>query len=390
MNRSLVIRLLRQKGICSRAQLAKSTGLTQTTISNIVGELINVGLVEETGIIEGSKGRRSIGIVLRGDVIKVIGVRLTRHSISVGLYDINGKQYTTKFTPIDTVDGPVKAFDIMKQMIHELRVGCGRQVIGVGVATPGPLLRNEGRIALITDFPGWEQISIVEELENEFQLPVHVEHDANAGALSEWWFGGNVKLQGVMVCVFASHGVGAGIVIDGSLYTGVQGIAGEIGHMSIYADGPKCDCGNYGCLERYCSLSALKNAVIDILPDHPNSALNARSTFDEIAVALKDGDMVAKRAVERVSTYLACGLVNVVNILNPNWIVIGDEMAKLGDYMLEVIVHVLSERLLPDVNRQLSVSLTSFSDDPVLLGAAAVAIDNLVKKPSSLMKCEID
>jgi N-acetylglucosamine repressor len=275
MNRSLLIRLLRQMSVCSRADLAKVTGLKRATITNIISDLMDWGLVKEVGIIDGKNGRRSIGITINSEIYKVIGVRLARKYFSVGLYDIAGKEYLNRTEEIKEPFSPDATLEKIKSIIKEFLEAEGtNKFIAIGCAIPGPFFRNEGKMALITELPGWERILIQQELQSTFGLPVYLEHDANVGALAEWWLGLNRRKVGTLVYVAAGQGIGAGIVIDGKVYRGSLGIAGEIGHTSIAYDGPKCECGNNGCLTNYSSTLALMREIKKELPNYPQSILN--------------------------------------------------------------------------------------------------------------------
>lgn len=373
MNRSLVVRLLRKKKICSRAELAHASGLKQSTITNIVNEMISWGLVVETGMIGGKKGRRSIGIRLNSEFYKIIGIRLTRTKIMVGLYDLEGNEYSFDERSINSGDGSAIALQKMKEMITEAidtnQIG---KIYAIGLATPGPLFRNEGRIALMTYFPGWEKINIQEELMQVYGLPVYIEHDANAGGMARWSFGEDQQDHGVLIFVTAGQGVGAGIIIDGAVYRGALGIAGEIGHMSIDYNGPRCECGHKGCLELYCSTSALIKQLG-----------NKYTSIQSICEAIKAGDTIAEEAVRKAAWYLGFGLVNVVNVYNPSRIVIGDEFSAVGKLLLDTVSEVITENVLPDVRKRLHIELAPPSEkDYMLFGAVAIAIDNLFAQPS--------
>ena len=377
MNRSLVVRLLRRMQICSRADLAKETGLKQATITNIINDLISWGLVKETGIINGKKGRRSIGITLDNENFKIIGARLTRNYFSVGLFDLFGINYGVRTEKINIKNGSEAALEKMEKNIdslfEETKID---RIIGIGLATPGPFFRDEGRIALMTEFPGWEHIFLKEELESSFGVPIYLEHDANAGALAEWWFGHVKKDTGTLIYIAAGQGIGAGIVIDGLLYRGSLGIAGEIGHMSINYKGNKCACGSRGCLEQYCSTIALQKEI--------ERKLKKNYSLESIFAAIKNGDDYVIPIFEKAVKFLALGIVNIINIFNPDTIIIGDELVNAGPKLLEILKLEVKKNVLPDIYKKLTINLSEFKKDPVLIGASALAADKILHKPSLL------
>ncbi len=378
MNRALVISLLRKKKAISRADLAKATGLKQATITNIIKDLLGYGLVIETGNIEGKKGRRSIGLTLNIDKYRVVSVRLARKNFTVGLFDIAGNQYELITESIEILSGPRYVLNRMCQCIIDImKIGEVSNVLGIGVAIPGPFFRSDGKIGVITEFPGWEDISIKEELASKFGLPTFVEHDANVGALAEWWLGSSFMDSGTMVYIAAGQGIGAGIINDGKLFTGAMGIAGEIGHMSIFLDGPKCECGNRGCLEHYCSTIALTKGIQRELDKYPQSVLSQDCTLSQIFEVLESGDELAKKVFEKTARYLGMGLVNIIYAYNPHVIIIGDELAQVGQHIVDIIRDTIKDRILPNIYENLTIRLSSFETDPVLIGASSLVFDNI-------------
>ncbi|HET6487802.1 MAG TPA: ROK family protein [Spirochaetia bacterium] len=387
MNRALVIRILRKLRLCSRADLSKATGLTQPTITNIIGDFIKWHLVTEKGIIEGEKGRRSIGISLNTELYKVIGVRLARKYFSVGMFDLFGSGEILTQEAIDVEEGSVAALQRIRAAVKNLIASSSQfRILGVGVAIPGPFFRTEGRIAIMTEFPGWEKVDLEEELGASFGVPVFLEHDANAGALAEWWLGPHSRETGTMVYVAAGQGVGAGIMIDGRMFRGTLGTAGEIGHMSISYDGPPCECGSRGCLEHYCSTIALMRETQRNLDRFPSSALGKGHSFPAIVKALQDGDELAREQVEKAAWFLGFGLVNVVNTFNPDVIIIGDDLAQTGQPLLDVVVRTVKQHVLPSVFANLRIELSSFEIDPVLVGVSTLVVEKLLATPSAIQQ----
>jgi N-acetylglucosamine repressor len=384
-NRSLTLRTLRQLGLCSRAQLAAKTGLTQGTITNIANDFIQRGVIQETGNFEGKRGRRAVGISLNSERFNVIVVRLTRKNVFLGVFDLAGTELQEKRELLSIEDGSEGAVRKIKDVV----TGClssqsKSSTVGIGFAIPGPYLSEEGRIALMTEFPGWERIQIKKEFESAFDIPVYFELDANAGALAEWWLGPYRRDQGSMLYVAAGQGVGAGLVIDGQVLHGALGIAGGIGHMSINCFGPKCACGNRGCLEMYCSSTAIVKNL-----QHGSSASSVWDEPDEVSfnkavTALAKGDPVAVSAFREAARYLGMGLVNMINGFNPHTIIIGDDLAQGRDLVLSTVRDTVAEHVLPEIYQGTKIELSEFREDPVLLGICSLVIDNVFQRPSTL------
>ena len=280
MNRTLLINLLRKEGICARAHLSNLSMLKQATVTNIMNDFIHWGLVKEVGFLVGNKGRRSIGISINNDDFGVLGIRLGRKNYTVGLFDLSGNLVEYKRNEVEAGQKPREIFDNIKGEAREL-IGSakGRKIIAVGMAIPGPYSERRGRIELMTGVSGWNEISIKEELTEDFKLPVFVEQDANAGALAQYWHKEEDYKNSVLVYVADGQGVGAGIISNGELLKGSIGVAGEIGHTTIDLGGSKCACGNYGCLENYCSSIAFTRKVNEEL--QPAGLVGHRPALDQ-------------------------------------------------------------------------------------------------------------
>lgn len=387
-NRALIIRFLQQFTSCSRADLSKASGLTQATITKIVRDLLDTGLVIETGFVDGRKGRRSIGLKLNRDRYKVIGVKLSRGSISSCVYNIAGEKYESEQSAITSDENVNTVLSIMVEQIRTL-LSKHQDIIAIGVAVPGPYLKKEGRIELITDTGGWHDISIRDALIDAFDLPVFIEHDANAGALAYYWMGPiDVAKKECIVHVLASEGIGAGVLIDGKIVTGSQGIAGEVGHISIDYNGIPCECGNYGCLEKYCSSKSFEKNVTKQLLDNRGSILAGEGeiTAQKVFEAMRKKDAFATRMVEEVGTFLARGIITIVYMYNPSVIVISDIMSGGGDVLLDSIKYTLKKQLLSVVYDNLTVKLCSIDDDLIRLGAGVVAFDSILAEPMRYLK----
>ena len=223
MNRSAVVKILQRQEICSRASIARQTGLTQAAITKIIAALMDMGIVTEVGSIKGSGNRRSIGLKLNANRHQVLGVKFAQQMFAVGVFDISGKMYTQTEIEYSIDESPKAVLAAMKAQIHKALEEY-ESVVAIGVAVPGPYLRTEGRIALVTQMSTWNDINFLEELKEEFDKPVLIEHDAKAGALAEWWFGTHDRQLHTLAYMLVGEGVGSGVIEDGHLLMGVQGV----------------------------------------------------------------------------------------------------------------------------------------------------------------------
>ena len=386
MNRSAIVKILQQRDVCSRAEIAKITGLTQASITKITAVLIEMGIVSEVGTIKGNGNRRSIGLRLNAEEKQVIGVKFSRHMFAVGVFDISGKLYTMRETEFELEQDTREVLTDMKDQIHET-LKKYKNVVAIGLALPGPYIREEGRIAMVTSMPKWHDINFIDEFKNEFNKPLFIEQDANAGALAEWWFGNHGRPLNTLAYFLAGEGVGSGIVENDNLLLGMQGVASEVGHISIDVNGPRCECGNYGCLELYCCASAMLERAKQEMPDLMNKKYKNRAeACGDVFEEARRGNRKAGKVVDEIANYLAYGCVTLINAYNPDIIVIGDIISMGGDLLLPTIKKTVQARVIPEMYEKVKIEFSKLSVDPTLYGAAAIATDRLLRKPSEYLK----
>ncbi len=385
MNRSAIVRILQQKEVCTRAEISKLMGLTQASITKLVAYLMEMGIVSEVGIVKGNGNRRSIGLRLNAEKNLVIGVKFSRHVFAIGVFDISGKLYTQSETEFGLDENTEKVLTDMKKQIKNLLEEY-KNIVAIGLALPGPYLRKEGRIAMVTRMPSWHNINFIEEFKHEFDKPVFIEQDANAGALAEWWFGNHGRPLSSLTYFLVGEGVGSGVVDHDSLLLGNQGIASEVGHISIDFNGPKCECGNRGCLELYCSTMAfLKKAKEEIPELFEKECENRLEACERVFSAARSSNEKAIRLVEEIAEYIGLGCVTLINAYDPEIIVIGDSISKGNELLLPTIKRIVKERTIPEVSERVRIEISSLNIDPTLYGAAAIATDRVLRKPSEYL-----
>lgn len=371
MNRTLLLRLLQQNHICSRANLSEQSGLKQATITNIINDFISWELVEETGLIEGCKGRRAIGIRLNTEVFYVIGVRLSRKYFEVGIFTLMGELVEEEYREYITDTKPSTVIPKIQESIRRLIARyAGKKVLAVGVAVPGPYYFEEGVIEAV--FTDWEQVSIKSMFQEGMPLPVVIDHDANAGVLAECSFGLDPNLYETVVYLAVGQGIGAGIYHEGKIFRGAAGIAGEIGHASINMDGPRCECGNRGCLTCYASTIAFMDRVNKRRKDLGFSPL---LQFQDLIEPAQKKDEVVYSEFRTNMRYLSVGIINLIYSYNPDLIIIGDEMSRIGERVPEEIKYNISQLMERKVLKQAEIRLAAFEKDSAFIGAAELAID---------------
>jgi predicted NBD/HSP70 family sugar kinase len=302
----------------TQAELARATGLAPATVSNIVRELTACSLVEA----DPGSGRRGSAVRLARGAGLVGGVDFGHSHVAVAVGDLTGHLLAEERRHLTAGHDHVKALGVAGSMLEAMAAAHG-PLRHVGLGLPAPVTDDVVRSSAI--FPGWEDVDTRAAAERQFGLPVHVENDANLGALAE-------HRQGVgrghdsSVFVKISSGVGAGIIIDNKLFHGAGGTAGEIGHLTLDEQGPLCRCGSRGCLEAYTSTGTVLAMMAGQLP---------AAGLDEVLAAARSGHVGAQRALEDAGLHLGWGLASIVNLLNPAIVVVGGDMARAGELLLE-------------------------------------------------------
>jgi len=393
MNRSLVLRHFIQHEGCSRVEVAEAIGLTQASITKIIRILIEKNVVLETSFTEGKKGRRSIGISLNYSRYNVVAVKISWNQIKICVYNFrNDPQSEIITVPIQQLNA--ENINNIMSILGEMIMGLCQKypnIIGIGVAVPGPYQRDMGNIFIIdrhNSFDG-RYYPFKENLRSLVTLPVFTEYDASAGALGYWWCKSNFDNSKVFLHILASEGVGVGVVDNGRIFAIKSGHSSEMGHITIDINGRKCTCGSTGCLEAYCSFPAIQKEAGDKLADFPDSKLRAGAAITSNAFfeAVRGNDALALGILREASRYMGYGILSLIPIFDPDVILISDILAEGGDVLLDEVNKVLDKEL-PVFSRKPQLILIDHSEDPVLLGASTVAIDGILSSPKQYLGLE--
>ena len=379
MNTKLVFNILMKQQANTRVELARMTGLSQATISNIVNSLISIGLIYEYPMASNRVGRRSIGLNINYDRFNIIHLRITSSQFSIGRFNLAGKQYSyySENYSIETLSSDI--LNHIKDYIHKIsEEDFGSPILGVGISLPTPY-NNGHYFEQFSELKNWNNINICKEIQEEFHLPVFAENDANIGALSEWQQNTTITNRDTLVYITLAEGTGCGIISNGSLLRGNLGLAGEIGHMTIDINGPLCKCGKRGCLELYTSTSVLKRIARERSSSTPNTILTSSCSKTEFFQAVLSKDPLAVSIFEEAMEYLSIGVTNLVYLYNPSVIIFGDEMIlqKMGDFILDYQKKKLASDLPHELFKNLSLKISSAVSDSAFLGAGALVMEHI-------------
>lgn len=387
MNRALVIDLLRKEGVCSRAKLADISNLRRATITNIINDFIDCGLVVETGLLTGLKNRRSIGIKLNDKNFRVIGVMITRKEYCLLSMGLSGEIFDINEYPIKKEGHVREIISGIKNSINKIIDSSKEyETLAIGISMPGPYKRDQGDIVFVSNQSGWDGVHIYKELQEAFTIPIFIENDANAGAYAMLW-NKERKLNKNLVYIVAGQGIGCGVVVNGEILTGEKGLAGEIGHTSIKFDGNRCECGNIGCLETYCSTIAIEKRFRECIKNNEETILKEDFKWNDFVNAVDIGDEVACREYKVACKFLAVGIVNIINQLNPGVVIIGDQLAQVKpELMHELIVSYVKTAIRPLILEDLKIEIDNSKINPIIIGSAAIAAQKVLENPFEFIK----
>ena len=368
-NLERVLRAVRMAGSLTQAEIARTTGLSAATVSNIVRELKEVGTVVVTPTSSG--GRRARSVSLSADAGIVVGVDFGHSHLRVAVGNLAHRVLAEESEPIDTDASADQGFGRAETLVARLLEQTGfrtDKVIGVGLGVPGPIDGETGALGSTAILPGWTGIAPGRELSSRLGMPVYVDNDANLGALGELVWGAGRGLSDLAYIKVAS-GVGAGLVISGQIYRGPGGTAGEIGHITLDESGPVCRCGNRGCLETFVG----SRHVLNLLAGSHGSDL----TLSRVVQLAQRGDLGCRRVLADVGRQIGTGVANLCNLLNPRRVILGGDLAEAGDLVLDPIRESVARYAIPSAARQLTVVPGTLGGRAEVLGALALVMSEM-------------
>ena len=377
-NRILVLKTIFDHNQISRAEIARATSLTRTTVSEIITALLEEGLVSEVGVGESQGGKSPILLSLAEDSRYLIGLDLAHSEFRGAIINLRGKICATVTTPVDERGGE-EALALVFQTLDQLFASNHRPLVGIGVGTPGLVNTREGIVINAVNLD-WNNLPLADMLEERYDLPVYVLNDSHAAAMGEYTYGEGHLSESNLVVINARQGLGAGIVINGNLFQGDGGGAGEIGHIVAVRDGGLlCRCGNYGCLETVASVQALVKQVKLLAAQKSVRELPAISSeinLKSICRAFEAGDPAIRQIVLESAYYMGIAISALVGTLNIQKIVLSGDMTCFGEPWLEVVCETINQKTLTRLAQDTRVELGQLGRDSVLLGASAVLANN--------------
>lgn len=379
MNRSTILNVIKSYGPIARAEVARQTGLSPATVTGIAAELIDEDLVFEKDMGDSSGGRRPILLAINPSGGYVIGIKLTETQAIGALTDLEATVVVKRTGDLHGRN-PEMIVEQLSLLVFELLKMAGfpkKKLLGVGVGLAGIVDSEQGMLRQ-SPFFGWRDIPLGDMLQAQVRVPVYVDNDVNTLTLAEMWFGGGQGIDSFLV-VTVGRGVGLGIVVNGQFYRGTRGGAGEFGHTVIDPRGPTCECGKHGCLEAYVGDPGLVRMATEAV-DRGEISGPVRSVGDLLTLA-QAGDRGARAVFERAGDILGQGVANLLNVFNPQKIIISGEGARAGDLLFKPMRDSIARNVMPGLANDTSIQIDAWGDDAWARGAASLVLHDLFESP---------
>lgn len=383
LNRSLIIKLISTNKCLSRADLARHTGLTKMTTSNIVSQLISMGIVEEKEAFNKQNpkvaGRKPIQLDISTNSPYICGMLIKRQLISVVLADLKGRIINSIEYSYENSIASETLIKFLLDSFNKLNKLCNHKIIAIGISSIGPVDTNNGIILNPTNFfnPSCN-LNIVDIIQSKTSLATFLINDASAGALAEKLFGFG-KDYSNFIYLHIMNGVGTGFILDNKLFKGDIGQNGEIGHTSINFHGPVCSCGNRGCLELYANNQILKKRIDEmhfLFPNHPLLS-EKKPTWLNIVDLANSGDNLSITLLYEFCSYISHALVNLINLLDTHLVIIGYDSNTKGTAVEDILYNKINSSVLSSTYLPVQVLKSDFGGDAPLIGSIALVADQV-------------
>jgi predicted NBD/HSP70 family sugar kinase len=355
-NRDLVLRTIFAHASISRAEAARVTHLTRTTVSDVVNGLLTEGLVEEIGRGESIGGKSPILLSIVANSRYLIGLNLAQDKFSGAVVNLRGEIKEIVEIPVHDDNGE-NALQLVYQILDQLTRKKLKPIVGIGVGTPGLVNTREGVVVNAVNLE-WQDLPLSQLLEKKYKLPVLVLNDSQAAAIGEYVYGGGHAPDKNLVVVNVIHGIGAGILINGRLFQGDGGGAGEIGHVVVQENGELCRCGKRGCLETIASARAVVKQM-------------KMNSLDDVILSFHAGNPTATAVIDNAGRYLGLSLANLIATLNIQKIVLTGDMTRFGEKWLNAVSVSMQMGALTRIAEGTKLEIGKLDYRACILGASA-------------------
>jgi len=387
INRTRILKYIWDNAPIDRAKASKELGLSRTTLTVIVRELIENEILEETGQGESTSegGKRPTLLNFREDMGYIAGITIGVKKIKVALGNINAEFKNELETDRGLDENPYKTLDKIVDLIGKLGDHDRIKLLGIGIGIPGIIDHEKGIVVFSPNLPKWKNIEVRKYIEERFPgINFYIDKETYLQIFAEKWFG-QVNSKN-FITIEAGVGIGIGILINDRVYRGNNNAAGEFGHTTIVPNGIECYCGNYGCWETVATTRSFINKAINGIKKGVKTKLldyyeNDNLTFETIVDAYKENDGLSKELLEEYAYWLGVGIANIMNTFDPEMIIIYGPASLLGDMGTDIIKDIIASNALPKVKRDVEIRYSHFGKEAKIIGTFGLVIKNILSIP---------
>ena len=385
INRFAILHAIRDAGAISRVELARRTGLSQATVTGITAELLGEGMLLEKPGGRSEGGRRPVPITLNPRGAFTVGIHLSVDQVCVVLMDLQAgilKDYTKKLSPDNYDTGRI--IEILVESVQTCLWQADftkKQISGIGVAIPGLIDSRTGFVHYVPNYQ-WNNIGLVAQLQERMGVPVYVENSANTLAIYEQWFGIGRGTDNFLL-ITTEHGIGAGLILDGKLYRGFRGIAGEFGHTVIDESGPLCRCGQRGCLEAICGNNAILRDAAETIQQGEWRAEVGPLTIEEVLIEAKGGNAALRQIYHRAGRTLGIGIGNMCKLFDPEKVIISGKGVLAGELLFGPMRETLPSDISFTRDGRIRVHIQEWQPTLYARGAGALVLQEVYQSPAN-------
>lgn len=394
LNRSTVLKTIHRFGPVTKAEISETIDLTFATIGNITSELLDTEIIKTAGQGKSSGGRQPLLYEINWYNYYVIAIAIGVTKVSASIVNLRAEIQSSNDVAMNDQDQNLSLIEKVYKAIDGLlaqNIVPVTTIVGIGVSAPGPIDEDQGVILSPPNLEYAKNVSIKILLEKRYHLITVLEKDANASALAEQWFG-TVDISEHILYIFADQGIGGGMIIDSRIYRGFKNGAGEIGHVSVDIDGPRCNCGNFGCLEAMASGIAIVRRVKEEIHRGMQSSLAEMYLQDQGSLSLeqiihhaKNGDSLASEILNEAGRYLGIGVANAINFFAPSKVVFGGQIVDLFPKTVQVAEEIAKTRSFSRNASDITFLKSNFGYQSTLIGAAAIIQQKLFDSPEDMI-----
>jgi glucokinase-like ROK family protein len=355
--------------------------LSRAAMTAIVNDLLDNDAIRETESRNKQSGRPPIILEINPARGRVIGIDMGATHLTVALADFSARILDEIEIPFDITQGPrpclAQAEALMTELLEKNDMHL-EQIFAIGMGVPGPIVSKEGMVVAPPIMPGWDGYPIRQDMEAKWNIPVSLNNDAELGVLGEWAYGAG-RGEEHLAYIKVGSGIGAGLLLNGQIYQGATGSAGEIGHLTIDENGPLCDCGSTGCLEAVAGGKAIARQAREVIASGKRTQLSSMGppeelTARDVAAAARRGDLPSQEIIARAGSYLGIAIAGMVNLFNPRVVVIGGGVSQIGDLLLQPIRDTVSRRSLAGAAQVAKINTAILRRRSSIMGAVVQAL----------------